>query len=228
VAKPFSWSFSRLKNFETCAFRHLKCDLTKPADGGYKESSEQLDWGNKVHAALANALLQNTAAGLPPDMAVWSKWIGKLGAMPGQLLVEKKYALTRSFEPCEYFGSGVWCRVVVDILRLNGPVAFVGDWKTGGMKHNADQLVIGAQAVFSNFPAVQKITSAFIWLKDGVPSKEVFTRKTVADAWKNGLLQRVNKMEDAAKHQMYPKQPGGLCRRYCPVEICEFHGVGSR
>ena len=224
--KAFSWSFSRLKNYEVCAFRHLKCDLTKPKDGGYKESSEQLDWGNKVHDTLASALRNNGI--LPNDMSVWQKWITKISAMPGELLVEKKYALTRSFEPCEYFSPGVWVRVVVDILRINGPVAFVGDWKTGAMKHNADQLVIGAQAVFSNYPQVQKITSAFIWLQDGTPSKEVFTREIVANAWKNNLFPRVRKMEDAAKHQMYPKEPGGLCRRYCPVTECEFHGIGSR
>jgi len=161
-------------------------------------------------------------------MAVWGKWIAKLGAMPGELLVEKKYAFTKSFEPCEYFSPGVWCRVVVDILRLNGPVAFVGDWKTGRTNHNADQLTISAQAVFSHFSQVKKITSAFIWLQEGAPSKETFTRESVATAWKNNLLPRVRKMEDAAKHQMYPKQPGGLCRRYCPVTECEFHGVGSR
>ena len=220
--KPFSWSYSRLKNIETCAFRYEQVDVLKK----YKEDSTQLTEGNRVHAALANALTGKVS--LPPDLRLYQKWVDKIQAMPGVLYTEQKLAFTRDFQPCTYFAADTWCRAVADVLRIDGPIAFSGDFKTGRMKHGADQLAIVAQCVFSHYPEVQNISSSYIWLQDGAATKEIFTRETVANAWKNGLLQRVEAMEQAAGTNNYPKQPGGLCRKWCPVEICEFHGVGSR
>ena len=219
--KEFSWSFSRLKNFNTCAFRHEQVDILKK----YKEDSAQLTEGNRVHAALANALTGKTA--LPPDLRLYQKWVDKIQGMPGELLVEQKFALTRSWEPTEYFSPHVWLRSIADVVRLDGPIGFTGDFKTGKMKHDADQLTIVAQCIFSFHPEVQKISASFIWLQDGAATKEIFTRETVANAWKNGLLQRVEAMETAARTNNYPKQPGGLCKKWCPVSECPHYQIGS-
>ena len=62
--KPFSWSYSRLKNFETCPKRHWHVDINKDAK---EEDSEQLQWGNAVHKALADRIAKGTS--LPIGMA---------------------------------------------------------------------------------------------------------------------------------------------------------------
>ena len=48
MAKQFCGSYSKLKNFESCPFKHLKVDIQRQ----YTESSEQLDWGNRFTRRL--------------------------------------------------------------------------------------------------------------------------------------------------------------------------------
>ena len=49
--KPFAWSYSRLKNFESCPKRHWHLDIQKDIK---EEEGEALLWGNVVHKALAD------------------------------------------------------------------------------------------------------------------------------------------------------------------------------
>ena len=115
--KPFSWSYSKIKNFSTCPLKHAEVDLRKH----YTDSSEQLDWGNAVHKALANACTGK--APLPATMAPYQKWVDRVLAGPGVLLVEQKYALTKNFQPTTYFGPDVWYRGIGDVVRIDGSVA---------------------------------------------------------------------------------------------------------
>ena len=53
TGKPFSWSYSRVKNYRSCPLKHYHVDIKKD----YKEDeSEILTWGNEVHGALAKRL----------------------------------------------------------------------------------------------------------------------------------------------------------------------------
>ena len=92
MGKAFAWSYSRLKNFETCPKRFYEVDVAKR----YQDSTEQLDWGNAVHAALAQAVKGNP---LPSTMP-FKKWIASVGKFQGEKLVEQKFALTKDLLPC--------------------------------------------------------------------------------------------------------------------------------
>lgn len=221
MAKQFTASFSKLKNFEQCAFRHQQVDLLKK----YVEKSDQLEWGEKVHKAFENAFLRNQA--LPEDMKPWEKWVKIAKRLPGEHLVEEKWALTRDLQPTEYFGPRVWWRGRGDFVALQEKTAAILDWKTGQQKHDSDQLVLCAACLFAYHPKLERIRCTFIWLPDDCPSSDTYNRADVANALKNGLLDRINAMEHAAINQIYPKRPSGLCVRHCPVDVCEFHKKGS-
>lgn len=221
--KPFAWSYSRLKNYETCALRHQQIDLLK----NFAEKQEKggaLDWGNQVHAALATTLRDSVA--LPDDMVLYQKWIDRIKAGPGQLLVEQKFAITKDFKPTSYFSDMVWYRGIGDVLRIDGPVALVIDWKTGKILVDSVQLMLMAQCVFSHYPQVRKVRSEFIWLKDDCTTPEVFDRSEMADSW-IGLLDRVRSLEEAYNTNTYHAKPGRLCRNWCPVKSCQYHGKGG-
>lgn len=223
MAKAFSWSFSKLKNFETCPKRHYEIDLAK----NYVEAIEPggpLDWGNRVHKAMADALTGKSP--LPPEMADYQKWVDRVLAGPGTLFVEQKYAITKDFGKTEFFAPNAWYRGIGDVVRIAGPVGLILDWKTGGIKIDSVQLMLMAQCLFSHFPKLQKVRSEFIWLKEDCTTPEVYTRQDLADAW-IGLLERVHMLEHAAKTQTYPPKPSGLCRSYCPVSSCIHHGKGA-
>lgn len=218
MAKAFSWSFSKLKNVETCPRRHSEIDLLK----NWHESSEQLVWGNQVHAALAESMI-NSNVPLPVEMQSYQKYLDVYRGGNGLIEVERKYAITKDFQPTPWFAPNAWYRGVCDLLKINGPVAIAVDWKTGKIKPDSVQLMLMAQCIFSHFPAVQLVETHFVWLNEDATTRERYTRADVAGGWV-GLLPRVNTYENMLKSGDFPPKPGGLCRSYCPVQSCEHHG----
>lgn len=223
----FAWSFSRLKNFETCALRHNEIDILKR----FKEPSEPggpLDWGDRVHKAFAQAL--RSGQDLPDEMENWQHYIDSVRQKSGELLVEQKYALTRELQPCEYFSSNTWFRTVIDAAVLDRDAAVAYDWKTGKVPDDRSpsvQLLLSAQALFAYFPQIQKVGTSFVFLQEDAKIGAVYTREEVARSWVS-LLPRVERMEAAMRTQSYPPNPSGLCVRHCPVTTCQFHGKGRR
>lgn len=221
---PFTWT--KLNAFETCPLRHLKVDLQKVFK---EERSDQLLWGEKVHKAFEDALKTKNGK-LPEEMAPWQKYIDRLRATPGEILVEQKFALTKNLQPCEYFAPGAWYRGKADVVKMAYPVAIAVDWKTGRRKVGPEnkQLTLMAQCVFSHHPEIEAVLSRFVWLDSDQEDDELYTRQRVADEWVDNLYPRVERMLLAAETETYLPQPGGLCKSYCPVSSCQFHGKGSR
>ena len=221
MAKQFAASFSKLKNFETCAFKYLKVDVQKQ----YTESSEQLEWGNKVHTAFERAI--KFGEPLPENMKPWQRWVTIAKRIPGEHLIEQKWALTRDFKPTEYFGPTVWWRGRGDFVAINDKIAVVLDWKTGAQKHDSVQNLFTSVCVFAHHPEVERIRSSFIWLQDDCSSSDDYTRDSAAKELKSGVLERVAELEQAHLTQVFPKRPSGLCVKWCPVDVCEFHKKGT-
>ena len=221
AVKPFSWSYSKLKNYENCPFKYLKVDVQKQ----FKEETDQLDYGNKVHDCLKIAL--TTGKPLPSEFDVWQHWVDGIRALPGDLMVEQKYAITREFAPCEYFGPKVWYRGIADAVKIDQTRVGIFDWKTGKIKHDPIQLMLSTACVFAFHPEIQKARTTFIWLTENVVSSEDFTRADIHNAWP-AILERVKELEDATTRQIFNPKPGGLCKNYCPVSICEFYKKGTR
>lgn len=223
-AKQYAWSYSKLKNFDSCPKRHYEIDIAK----NYVEKQEvggPLDWGNRVHDALAKACMGKQE--LPTEMEHFQKWVDAIRRGPGELLVEQKFAIDKNFMPVGYFDRTVWYRGIGDVVRIWGPVALVVDWKTGKVLEDSVQLMLMAQCIFSKYPTVKKVRSEFIWLKEDCTSPEVFDRAEVADAWVD-LMPRVLELERAHATQNYPPKPNYLCKSWCPVTGCTFHGKGGR
>lgn len=223
-AKEWSWSYSKLKNFEVCPKRMYEMDIAK----NYVEELDPngaLAWGNRVHDELKRTLQGGAlSADLQPLL---QHWVDRVKAGPGQLLVEQKYAITRMFQKTAYFADDVWYRGIGDVVRIDRDLALVLDWKTGKILEDSVQLMLMAQCLFAHYPALRYVRAEFVWIKDDCTSPELFSRQEVADQWV-GLLDRVNDMEQAAKAMNYPPKPNRLCKNYCAVTSCPFHGKGAR
>jgi hypothetical protein len=218
--KPFAWSYSKLKNYETCPKRHWHIDLAKDFK---EEEGESLLYGNAVHKALANAISGKEA--LPAPFVKLQSWVDKIvGDGTGTLLVEQQLAITKALTADTWFGSDVWYRGIADVLKIMGPVALAIDWKTGKILEDGVQLALMAQCIFAHHPEVQKIRTEFVWLKEDATSRCDFTRSDMVGVWA-GVLPRVTMLENASKAVLYPPKPGGLCKRFCPVSACPHQGV---
>lgn len=219
TTKPFSWSYSKLKNFEACPLRHLKIDLEKSVK---EEESEQLDWGNQVHKALADRLSKQTP--LPVPMRSYEPWCVKIEKNKGELLVEQKLAITSKFGPTTFFAPNAWYRAVGDVVKVVGPVALMVDWKTGKILEDSQQLALAAACLFAHYPSVKMVRTEFIWLKDDASSRADFSRADMPGMWKT-LWPRIEALENAYHGGEYPAKPSYLCKKWCPVRSCAHYGV---
>lgn len=226
MAKQFAWSYSKLKNFETCPKRYYEVDVAK----SYKdEPSEAILWGNQVHEALATSIDKRTP--LPLEMSDFQPFVNEIvtsaDGLGAKIVVEQKYAITRDLQPTTWFGHNVWYRGIADVVIRSGAVAIALDWKTGKVLNDHSQLMLMGQCLFSHFPELQKVRTSYIWLKEDAKSTDNYTRQDIANDWV-GLLPRVEALENAHKTQSFPPKPSYLCRSYCPVQSCVHHGKGVR
>ena len=106
--------------------------------------------------------------------------------------------------------------------RPNGR-ALVIDWKTGKVSDDMTQLALSAATLFAHDPKLQEINTALIFTAYGEHVTESYSRSDVTSIWSR-MLPKVNRLVDAHQTQHYPPNPGGLCRRWCSVTSCPFHG----
>lgn len=234
TTKAFSWSFSKLKNYETCPRRYYEIDVAKNYE---QPRSEALDRGDELHKVMQNRV-QGTAP-LPPHFIYMEPWAEKLTRIlhPSQLIqCELKLSMNREGKPTGYFDKSTWYRGRIDYFRMlptnveNIDYGHVVDYKTGAPpRFNADntQLMLNAWTIFQHYKTVQDCRVDYLWTEYNDTTHEIFKRSDMPGHLTN-LLPRVNAIEAAHKSGNFPPKPGGLCFEYCDVITCEFHGKRQR
>ena len=233
VTKPFSWSYSRLKNFESCPKKHWHVDIAKDFK---EEESQQLADGNAAHDALARRI--SAGVPIPPGFGqatvdLYEAWAARVSVGQGEhnvaIYVEQKLCITKEFTHSGYFDKGAWFRGIGDVIKVvmtrAGGVALVVDWKTGKIIEDSVQLALMAQCIFATYP-VDRVRSEFVWLKEDASTSQTFSRADMPEFWA-GLWPRIEQLEHAHNTTTYPAKPGGLCKKYCPVRDCPYYGKGA-
>lgn len=218
-AKPFSWSYSKLKNFESCPKRHYHVDIKKDFA---EEEGESLIYGNELHKAAADALQKGTP--VPAGFPALKPWIDKILTSGGKIHAELKLAINADFAPVLFFDRTAWFRGVADVLVTKGPVGLALDWKTGKIVEDSQQLALMAACVFAHYPEIQALRTEFVWLKEDATTRVDFKRDDMPAMW-GSLWPRISQLEQAHKLTHYPAKPGRLCRSWCPVKSCPHHGT---
>ncbi len=222
--KPFSWSYSRLKNFEVCPKRHYHVDVKKD----FKEAeSEQLRQGNVVHKLFEERLGPKRVPFPEGYSDIYEPWAERVEHGPGDIVVEQQLAITKDFAPCEWFSPAAWFRTKVDVLKKHDKFAILIDWKTGRVVEEPVQLMLSAACVFVHHPEVQVCKSIYAWLAENAESAEVVHRHELPTLWSN-LWDRIEELREAHERTSYPPTPNRLCRSWCPVSVCPHHGVAVR
>ena len=227
MAKPFSFTYSKLKNYEKCPLQHKAVDIDKLYGA---DISDALDFGQRVHDTLHKAL--KFGQELPVPMRHLQYWVDWVNQFPGTKHIEQSWGMDRHYHPAEYFSGFAWMRFKSDVAITHGPVGWLIDWKTGKRLEEPLQLWLGAIMMFCQFPELERIESMFIWLKedDGKNSHECISVETV---WKNEtheiweqVLPRVQAYEQAIIDNVFPARPSRACQ-YCRVQSCDFFGKGN-
>lgn len=221
ITKPgfFSWSYSTLKNFETCPRRYYHYNVAKDV---IEPQSDELTSGFSLHKAFEARIKDGTP--LPVGYAQYEPMLDAFVDAPGDTYAEQKLALTSEFKPIPFFGGpSVWFRTIIDAAKINGDTALVIDWKTGKPKEDTTQLQLISATMMLHDPRLQRVTAALAFITNNHWEREVFTRESIPEIW-GEVLPRVEKVKQARQNGDYPPKPGPLCRRWCAVTTCEYRG----
>lgn len=217
--KKHAWSFSALKTFETCP---RKYHAEKVAKLYPFEETEQTRYGTEVHLACEEYIRDGKP--LPKGMEQFKKALDSLNKIPGDKRCELKMALTADRQPVDFRDKSAWARGIADLIILNGDRAWVVDYKTGSAKYpDKKQLELMALMVFDHYPEVQSVNAALVFLVHNHVEKASYTRAQADKLWES-WAQKTNILDRAFQHDSWPPNPNGLCRKWCPVETCEFNG----
>jgi hypothetical protein len=175
--------------------------------------SEQQLYGDRVHKML-DARLKGTAP-LPVEETHLEPLVSAIERAPGITYAEQKMTINDQLQPTGWFSKDAWCRVIVDVMKLNDTKMFMGDWKTGKPKFDDYQLKTNAAIGFVYFPSVEEITTAYIWLKTKTLDPKTYHRSDLPKMWAE-LLQEPTRMQAAANNNHWPEQPGSHCK-WCGV-----------
>lgn len=218
--KPVTWSYSALTAFETCPWRYY---LTKVSKQVTEPQGPELAEGNAVHKAIE--LHIKGQQWLPDKYKKLLPVVERVKQSTGRISAERKFALTADYRETTYFGKDVWLRGVFDVEIVTDKEVTVIDWKNGKRKPDTDQLRLFAASAFKLYPYIQRVHTAYVWLKPRQMDRETFEKEDVPPIMAD-FATRVRRIEIAAAENDYPKRPSGLCREWCPVgkKLCEHCG----
>jgi len=210
--KPIAWSHSALNSYENCAYKHYVTRIAKTIKDVFGPEAQE---GTKIHERLENRLLKGVPlSGLMKEYEDLCRAIEKAA---GELHPECKFTLTREMKPTTYYGKNAWFRGIIDVLKVNGKSAWIGDWKTGKVKNDYDQLELFAGVVFIFYPEVMEVKANYIWTKTRELSPtQVYTRDMLHEIW-GKYIPRAMALEQAAAEGKWPTNVTGLCKSYCVV-----------
>lgn len=225
-----AWSFSSLKQFETCRYATYLSKVKKAP----RVESPAAERGTQMHDA-AEHYVKGEGEDLPPP-----KLLDKMAhavyhmrqayaAHPEQFQLEENWGFTRHWNPTGFFDDDVWCRQKLDVFRMPSDTScFVLDWKSGKkfgneMKH-ADQGFQYALGAMMKYPSLQHARVEFWYTDHNQKLERDFTRGQVM-----GLLPRIEErafaMTTATETELRVPSPTiGNCQwcDHAKTGTCEF------
>jgi CRISPR/Cas system-associated exonuclease Cas4 (RecB family) len=210
-------SYSALKMFSNCPKRYYYQRIARVVQDTGSEASL---YGERVHKSIENYILGTEP--LPDYLDPLRPTITALSNMPyARMLPEHEITLTREFRPTGWWDDDAWLRFKLDVMIHHDNYAAVVDWKTGKRRPDFWQLELFAFAVMTADPSIERVATAFVWIRDMACDTQTFSRTEHYDGIKLRLLQDIARIERALESDVWPVKPSGLCR-FCPAQsICE-------
>ena len=214
-----SWSFSRLNDFEACAYRaKLKIidkipEPERPLPPGKTEHAN--DRGTRIHAEC-----EAFVRGKGPLPVEAKKFKDEFNALrrafkEGITSLEGEWGFDENWEPCDW--KTAWVRIKLDaMVTITGRHAAVIDYKTGRsfgnqIKHG-EQLQMYALAVFLRYPEVEHVT-AELWYLDVDELSTLDIVRPQGLRFLKGFDRRGRRMTSAVE---FKPNPNTYSCQYCP------------
>lgn len=226
-----------VSTFNTCPKQYQAKYITKEVKFEPNAATER---GSRWHEQLEKRLRDKTA--LPQETAHFEPFIRRLEKMRGEKLAETMLAIDSEFKACTYKQRYIGGKVDVMVVNHDAQRMAIFDYKTGGVKDSEEfrfQLKVYALAAFANYPYINTIRVAYVFL-DHVKYSPVgddgklgllFTRADIPEL-KAEVHHNIERIRIATERNEWLPKPGGLCRPsaknggkpWCQVKSCPFWG----
>lgn len=218
--KPLPWSPSALETFKNCPEQYHHRYILK--DLPPEEKSKEQVYGETVHEAFAARQI-GARKKLPTNLDIHEPFMQTLAAQPGMAFVEHKVALAKDLEPCGWDYKSVWCRMIIDYLRVDAVErhAWIVDYKTGKPHRKFNQLIIYALWTFNSFHYVDTIDVCFYWTKNCETTNKTWSRNDAPELWSE-LVGDLRQYKEAFRSGIWQLRQSGLCNGWCPVIGCKY------
>jgi hypothetical protein len=177
-------------------------------------------YGTEVHKALEDYVRDGTP--LLKNYERFKPALDSLLEIQGTRYPEHKMAMTKGFTPCGFDADEYWVRGIVDLLIIDGPDAYIVDYKTGSARYpDTKQLKLMALFTFSHFPEVQNIKAGLLFVVHGTFITEEYSRQQTTELASH-FTPDLQRLSAAMENNVWNPKPSGLCG-WCPVKDCEFY-----
>lgn len=208
--KPIAWSHSRIKDLKQCPKLCQHKNVIKDIPF---ETSAAMEQGKLVHKMFEDRV--SVAKPFPHGYEKYESVALPIIRAPGQTFTELQMTLTQAMTPTGWFAKDAWCRVQVDVMKINGTFGWAGDYKTGKVDFDESQLELTAAVMMTLYQELEQVTTTFIWLRDGITNGNTYTRAQLPVLWSK-LLVEPTRMQEYNTTNQWPARPSYKCA-YCPV-----------
>lgn len=205
---PIPLSYSAINDYLICPKRFYHNYLAK--DIPKETKSFQQTSGTLAHEALKKRI--KIKEPLPAEFQHWEPMCQEIDAHPAPKYSELQLGIDENGSPCDFFAPQVKLRGAID-LALVEQACMLLDYKTGKPREDPLELYIQGLLIAARFPEVQKVSGAYVWLRENRmgPVYEVH----LAPAWAK-VTNIVKSMAARVPLLNWPADDGPLCA-WCPV-----------
>lgn len=219
---PPAWSFSSIKLFSTCPRKYESERVTKEVPYAATDATQ---YGTALHLAAEEYV--RDGKDLEPRFEYVREYLDRLKGIPGEKFCELKLGIKHEngrLTDCDFSDPDVYFRGIADLVILDGPLAWVIDYKSGKSAKYADtkQLALMAACLFTKYPELQRVKGALLFVVSKEIVKEEYLRDTAYDIFavlNNVLTQR----RIAYETGVFNTKPNGLCKQWCATD-CPHNG----
>ena len=176
----------------------------------FEKPSPEMQMGIDVHAAVERELKREQ------EGDYW-QWIEPILRAPGIKHVEWSIAIAETGTAVDYWSPVAWLRGNIDVAIVAPPVAMIVDWKTGKVREDPTELQTFALLLNAQYPSVESITGAYVWLKDGTMGPLHQLGSTEGEL--NRIRNHWAMIKTRPVAQEWETTPNPLCG-WCPVRSC--------
>ncbi len=220
LSAPFAgnWSFSKLQNWETCAFR-FKLEYIDKLPKPVQPPENPMVRGNRVHSRLENYI--KGKGGIDTEAKAIEPFVPALDVLQelyagGIATAEDNWFYNYDWEPCDKDNVWLWAKLDFSVQDQDEAHVIVGDFKTGKSNYkvveHVQQIQLYAGIAAIRYEWAERITPELWYLDEGWVRGTEYTREE-ALKFIGRFDDRVMRMYDDKVFKPNPSKP--ICK-YCP------------